>query len=163
MSAALDLARLNYRAVQLGQRIAPLTGEDVVALDAAQHRADAVLGLWGVATTAPVPGERPQEYRQRMLAAVQEHAPKFAGRPFGHIPALMMDTVEERVYADAATAALDPSTVPAGRMRVIRERDGAGRLVTKWIGQDYMAGIWDSFTRPGAAGLINRHMAEKSQ
>ena len=51
-----------------------------------------------------------------------------------------------------AAAAQDPSTVPPGELRVIRERDAAGRLITSWIGSDYV-GPWLDNVHAARRGL----------
>src|SRR5579863_7119978 len=115
---ALDGVRDRVRA----QDAQCFSGEALAEYDAARMRADSVLGLWGDQTSAPLAGEAPRDYRRRLLQSVQSHSPKFKGRA----PATWgdaLDIVEDLVYADAASAARDPNTVPAGQMRAIRERD----------------------------------------
>jgi hypothetical protein len=160
---AMATARLRYQATQLAQRIAPLTGDEVAALDAAQRRADAVLNLWGESASAPVPGERPSAYRRRLLSAIAARTPKHQGRDFAMLPAGILDPIEERVYADAAAWGNDPASVPPGQIRAVRERDESNRLVTRWVGSEYGAGFWDAFTAPGARGAINRSMADRAR
>ena len=161
MSADMDIARLNYQMTQLGLRTAPLTGDEMAALAAAQHRADAALGLWGDKASAPVPGERPADYRRRVLAAVQARAPQFKDKDFAGTPSNVLDFIEQKVYADAASAARDPSTVPPGQLRAVQERDAVGRLVTKFYGD---MGVWfNTFTTPGARGNVNRMMANNAR
>ena len=138
------------------------SGEEVAAIDAARARADSVLGLWGDRASPPLDMESSREYRRRVLAAVQDRSPKHKGKTYSTLGDAL-GIVEEQVYADAATAAEDPSTVPVGQMRVIRERDAAGRLITRWIGSDYMGALWDHFAMPGALGTINRNVAGKAR
>ncbi len=149
--AAVDGSRDRIR--QYDERF---SGEEVAAIDAARARADGVLGLWGDRASPPLAQESSREYRRRVLAAVQDRSPKFKGKTLSTLGDAL-DIVEEHVYADVATAAEDPSTVPPGQMRVIRERDAAGRLITRWIGSDYMGALWNNFTMSGAVGTINRN------
>jgi hypothetical protein len=130
------------------------TGEAVAELAAAKSRADDVLGLWGERASQPIGCEAPREYRRRLLKAVQSRSPRFKDKS----PSTWGDAlgiVEDLMYSDAAAAARDPNTVPAGQMRAVRERDAAGRLITRYIGNDYMAGYWDMFTQPGARCVLN--------
>jgi hypothetical protein len=138
------------------------TGEEIAAQDAARVRADSVLNLWGAKASQPLPGEACRDYRRRLLRAVQEKSPKFRGKTLS-TGGDALDFVEEQIYADAATAAFDPSTVPPGQMRAIRQRDESGRLITSWIGNDYMADCWDAFTQAGARGSFNRNIADKAR
>ena len=155
---ALDGAQDRLRAQD-----ARYTGEAIAELDAARSRADGVLGLWGERASAPIAGESAREYRRRVLQTVQDKAPKFKGKAALSTWGDALDITEDLVYSDAATAAHDPNTVPVGQMRAIRERDAVGRLVTRYIGSEYMPGIWDLFTSAGAHGSFNRKLAEKSR
>ena len=147
---------------RLRQYDSRFSGEEVAATDAARARADSVLGLWGDRASQPLAQESSREYRRRVLAAVQDRSPKFKGKTYSTLGDAL-GIVEEQIYADAAAAAEDPSSVPPGQMRVIRERDAAGRLTSRWVGRDYMAGVWDHFTMPGALGTINRNVAGKAR
>ena len=146
--------RLSGRAAYLEYRSA---APDPEKIEAAKARADAVLGLWSKAASAPIPGETEADYRRRLLRNVQEYAPKFKGNDFSRASLDALDFAEQLVYADARAAALDPSTVPPGQLRAVRERDEAGRLVTRFVGT---SPIWmDAFTQPGARGTLNRKVA----
>lgn len=146
---AADLARLDARTG------GPATGAAVAAIDDLRARADSVLGLWGETASPPLATERPLDYRRRMLAAVQRHAPRWQNKDLSRTHGDALGFAEEMIYADARAAAYDPATVPAGTMRAVRERDAAGRLVTKWIGREP---VWmDVFLSPGARGTVNKN------
>lgn len=144
---AADIGRLDDRTR------GPADGAAVGRLDAIRTRADAVLGLWGERATDPVPWERIEEYRRRCLAAVQKHSPAWKDKDFSRTYFDALDVAEDVVFADARAAAFDPATVPPGQLRAVRERDEAGRLVTRWVGDN---GAWMSiFAAPGRRGRIN--------
>ena len=144
-----DIGRLESRTA------GPATGAGVAAIDDLRSRADSVLGLWGETAPAPLGFEREADYRRRVLAHVQKHAPAWRGKDFSRTHGDALDFAEETVYADAARAAYDPATVPAGQLRAVRERDEVGRLVTRWIGREP---IWmDFFMSSGRTGIVNRN------
>lgn len=144
---AADIGRLDDRTR------GPANGAAVASLDAVHARADAVLGLWGERATDPVPWERVEEYRRRCLAHVQKHSPKWREKDFSRASFDALTVAEDLTYADARAAAFDPATVPPGTLRAVRERDEAGRLVTRWVGDN---SAWMSvFAAPGRRGRVN--------
>ena len=146
---AADLARLEARTAGAA------TPEGAAEVDAIRARADSALQLWNETATDPVPGERPSEYGRRMLAQVQRHSPQWRHKDFSNTHRDALEVAEGLVYADARAAAYDPATVPAGQLRPVRERDAAGRLVTRWVGREP---IWmDFFMSSGRIGTVNRN------
>ena len=146
--------RLSGRAAYLEYRSG---APDPEKIEAAKARADAVLGLWNKTASEPVPGETEADYRRRLLRTIQENSPKFRDKDFSRASLDALDFAEQLVYADAREAAYDPATVPPGQLRAVRERDEAGRLVTRWVGTDP---IWMSaFMQPGARGILSRKIA----
>ena len=144
-----DIGRLEARTA------GPRDGAAVADMDDLRARADSVLGLWGETAPAPLGFEREGDYRRRVLAHVQKHAPRWQGKDFSRTHGDALGFAEEMIYADAARAAYDPATVPPGQLRAVRERDEVGRLVTRWIGREP---IWmDFFMSSGRTGIVNRN------
>lgn len=150
----VELDRLDARTRHLENRTAPL---DLAEIDAAKARADGALTLWNEKASDPVPGESATEYRRRLLKQAQAHSPRYAGKDFSLTSYDALDTAETMVFGDVRQAAFDPSTVPPGQLRPVRERDQSGRLITKWVGA---SPTWmDVFMQPGARGILSRKIA----
>jgi hypothetical protein len=162
MSYALQHQVDSLRARMWGveQRLTPTPG-DLAALDKAQSRADSVANYFGEKASAPVPGETPLAYRRRQLDTLRQHSPKFKDKAFANAPADALEMIEEQVYADAIAAAIDPRNIPAGTLRAVSERDAAGRLVTRYFGDN--AAWMAPMMAGGQVGTVNRPLAEKAR
>lgn len=132
-----------------------LRPHELQQMDAAYSRLDAISGIIGVKPTRHVVGEKPYQYRRRLLAAVQPHSAKYKHINTATLAGGALDIMEEAIYQDAVDTAHDPMSVPRGQTRTIQYRDQAGRLITKTIGQE---ALWmDYFIAPGAIAVINRN------
>ena len=135
---AVENVDLKTRLAALETSIKGLTTEvpasERDALAAAQSRADSVAAMFGERASAPIPGERPVDYRKRLLARYQRHSPRFKDSRFDSLDAAMLQPIEEIVYADAVTAAKSPDAARAGVLLAVEHRDSAGRTITTYNG-----------------------------
>lgn len=132
------------------------TQEELQAFDKAYARLDSISGIIGVSASRPIPGERPRNYRRRLLAEVQPHSAKFKDKDTNNLMGDAFDYAEDLIYQDAVDTARNGLNVPAGQIRPLYERDAYGRLITRWAGSDYLGPFWDTFTAEGATVSIRR-------
>lgn len=149
------------RLAQLEARMKPVSAEDRDALARAQMRADSIAGLFGQRASPAIPGETPLEYRRRLAGDFKQHSAMFKDKSLANFDADMLGFAEEKIYADAASAARAPGRASGGTLIPIRSVDEAGRTITSWTGDN---GAWMSvFMTPGRVGRIldprNRNVA----
>jgi hypothetical protein len=100
-----------------------------------QARADAALSYHGKKSLPPLVGESLLAYRKRLVKSLQSFSPDWKGVDIRKMNADAMDVIENRVFADAISAAESPETVAIGALREIRETDDAGRVSTRFVGR----------------------------
>ena len=100
----------------------------------------------GVELPTQLRGETDAQFRRRRLAAFQPHSDRWRDVRLDNFKGAALDAVERQVLADAQRAARDPSTVPPGTLREIRERDVTGRTITRFIGDPETC--WGVFKPP---------------
>ncbi len=132
----------------------PLSAEDRDALATAQMRADSVMQMFGQNATAPLHGESPIDYRRRLASKLASHSPDMKGVKLDALDGAAFKLVEDRIYADAQTAAMNPAAAPTGRLIPIVSRDEAGRQITRFTGD--IASWMQHFTAPGVVCKLNR-------
>ncbi|WP_244121619.1 NUDIX hydrolase [Burkholderia gladioli] len=151
-------AELRARIERMDGRIAsmtkPLSTEDRDALATAQMRADSVMQMFGQSAAQPLHGESPIDYRRRLASKLQSHSSDMKGVKLDSIDGPAFKLVEDRIYADAQSAALNPAAAPAGRLIPLVSRDEAGRQITRFTGDiDAWMG---HFKAPGVVCKVNR-------
>ncbi|WP_320533657.1 NUDIX hydrolase [Robbsia andropogonis] len=132
---------------------APLSTSDRDALSAAQARADGVAQMFGDSASAPLAGESPVSYRKRLAAKFQKHSESMKGVKLDSVDGAAFDLIEDRIYADAQSAALKPEALPAGRLIAINRQEG-GRTITEFKGD--MDAWLGGFKASGAVVKFNR-------
>ncbi len=159
-----DRRLLNRQAVlqaeiaEAKRKIADLTRERTPAemdeMAAAQARADSACQRFGRSALPPVPGERPLDYRKRLVRDLQPYSARFKDADVMRLDAATFAPVEAAILADAKDAAYNPANHPPGRLVGIPESDGLGRTVMKFVG-DPLA--WMApYMGQGVSGTINR-------
>ncbi len=139
-STAKENAKLKDKLALMEARVStlsrPLSSAERDALSDAQARADGVAQLLGRKVSLPLHGEGPIAYRKRLADSLK----KFSNDP--QIKSLRMDSLsgvsfklaEDKIYADAESAALNPAEPVVGRLTEIRRADASGRIITSYTG-----------------------------
>ncbi|WP_253185357.1 DUF2213 domain-containing protein [Burkholderia plantarii] len=147
-------ARIERMDGHIASMTKPLSTEDRDALATAQMRADSVMQMFGQSAAMPLHGESPIDYRRRLAAKLQSHSSDMKGVKLDSIDGPAFKLVEDRIYADAQSAALNPAAAPAGRLIPLVSRDEAGRQITRFTGDiDAWMG---HFKAPGVVCKVNR-------
>lgn len=128
----------------------PLSVSDRDALSSAQARWDSVAQMLGDSIPAPLHGESPIAYRQRLASRFQKHSDKFKGIRLDSLDGVVFDTVEEQIRMDAQAYARSPAVSPAGRLIPIIRRDEAGRQITEYSGD---MNAWLGFFKHEGSGV----------
>lgn len=152
-------ADLRRKIEQMEAKLKPLSHADRDALSQAQARADGVAQLFGKQVNAPLAGENPVAYRKRLAESFKKYSPQMKDVRMDSLDGAAFALVEERIYADAQSAALSPAEAPAGRLIPMVRRDSAGREITTFAGDP---DAWmRHFTSTGAVCRINRAAKER--
>ncbi|MGC9271250.1 hypothetical protein [Acidiphilium sp.] len=126
--------------------------EDRNALADARSRADSLFqSVLGRPVPEPIPGERPIAYRKRLAESLKKFSDTFKGERLDSLTGTIFDTVEERIFADAAAAVKTSAVMPAGQLRAIKSRQ-LGHDVTEYVGDP--AAAWAPYSY-GAGGKIS--------
>jgi len=154
--STIEIDRLKAQIAALQRKIdTPMPEQERNELSAAQVRADAVAAKFGEASASkPIPGETAIQFRKRLAGEYKKHSPRYRNANIEMIgDQALLTAAEEVIYADAAAAAVDPSNYRPFEMRAVKERDAAGREVTRWVGDSW---AWRRFFSDGAKiGFIN--------
>jgi 8-oxo-dGTP pyrophosphatase MutT (NUDIX family) len=127
-------AKLEAMNARITSLTTPLSVSDRDALSSAQARWDSVAQMLGDSIPAPLHGESPIAYRQRLAARFQKHSDKFKGIRLDSLDGVVFDTVEEQIRMDAQSYARSPASSPNGKLIPIVRRDEAGRQITEYSG-----------------------------
>jgi 8-oxo-dGTP pyrophosphatase MutT (NUDIX family) len=120
--------------VQLKALTTPLSASDRDQLSAAQARWDSVAQMFGDSVPAPLHGESPIAYRQRLAAKFQKHSERFKGIRLDSLEGSVFDEIENQIRQDAQAYAKSPAVSPVGKLIPIIRRDEAGRQITEYSG-----------------------------
>ena len=125
--------------------------DDRNGLAEARSRADSLYqAVLGRPCPEPLPGERPIAYRKRLADGLKKFSETFKNERLDSLTGATYDTVEERIYADAASAIRSEAIVPAGTLRAI-QRQELGHNVTEYVGDPTAA--WAPFMA-GTGGIV---------
>jgi hypothetical protein len=111
---------------------AEIIRRDLSIMADAQSRADSVyhaIGLRG--SPAPMSGERPNDYRRRLLRPLLDYSRDWKAVPAHLIDDQVLAIAEAAVYADAEKEAARPMlSVAPGTLREVRKKNGvAGEVI----------------------------------
>ncbi len=129
------------------------TSEDREALSVAQARADSLAQMFGDSVSPPLHGETPIEYRTRLAGKFIKHSDVGEVKLDSLDPASFA-VIEDKIYADAQTVALNPGDSADGRLIPIVRRDSSGREITEYQGD--MNAWLGHFKAPGSICAINK-------
>ena len=130
-AARKDAEALKARMDGIEDKLKERSDSDAAEMADAQAKADSVAMAFGDSAPRPMAGETVHGYRLRSLKPFQKHSKAWNGRDISKLPPDALAVVADQIYADAATAARDPSTIPAGEMRrrVIINPDTGHRII----------------------------------
>ena len=150
-------ADLRHRVANLEARVAaarrPLESRDLNELEQIKARADAVAAKFGKPAPAPMPGERPEAFRVRVLHDLQRHSPEFSDFDLARADHAMLEVAEREIFK-AAERVAESGTETSAPLVEVEEVDAFGRRVTKRYG-DFLA-AYGSFMAPGAVCRVSR-------
>lgn len=119
---------------KLSRAIRPVSREERDAMARAQARCDSVAQMFGLRAEPPLAGEHIDAYRRRLVAPLQKYSQASQKINVDRLDSATFDLVEERIYADAQTAARAPDDPTPGRLTPVRSVDAAGRTITRYFG-----------------------------
>lgn len=111
-----------------------LSDEDRNKIAEAQMRAQGVAMAFGDSAPTPLLGESPLAYRKRLVGKFKEHSEAWKAVPLEAISDAVIDLAEKQIYADAAVAARNPASVPAGGLREIKRTSPGGHQISEFVG-----------------------------
>jgi hypothetical protein len=154
---ARENADMRKQIAAMNQTIAgltrPLSAEDRDHLSRAQARADSIAHMFGDSVNPPLHGESPISYRKRLASKFQKHSSSVKGVKLDSLDDASFGVIEDRIYADAQTAARSPAQMPQGRLTEHTDHS-TGRPITTYSGDP---NAWmQHFKAPGYIGRIHR-------
>ena len=122
--------------------------DDFHAAREPQARADAIYRAFDSRAPAPrvLEGESPLGYRQRVAFDLKRHSPAWKDVDVRSLSSAVFAVAEAQIYQDAEREALHPTTFRPGELRAVVSMDGAGRPVTRYVGDP--AACWAQFKLP---------------
>jgi hypothetical protein len=145
-----ELAKLRGEISTLSRLVpAQVTPEIRQRLVGFQSKAERVAQAFGDSRGADtfVNGEGERDYRVRLLSKYQSHSKAYKDADLSKVgDETVFTAIEDSIYADALHEATNPSVLKQGVLIPQKITDNAGRVITKYIGQD--GACWDQFNPP---------------
>jgi hypothetical protein len=101
----------------------PKSDDEHAAFADAQARADAVFNGFGQRAPRPLEGETIIDYRKRLATKLKGYSPAWKAVKFSQLPEEAFSIAETQVYADAISAATNPTDLEAGELRQVTKTD----------------------------------------
>lgn len=140
---------LAARVKALEAHVVELKPEERARFTAAQAKADPVYHVYGDSAPRFLAGETINEYRKRMIRNFQQHSKAWKGADITGInDESTLQNIEDVVFADAISAAKTPMLDGEPSLRMVTERDGAGREIRRFFG--HPEACWGQFKGSGA-------------
>lgn len=117
-----------------------------------QSKADSVYSLHGERAPAPMEKETLLAYRKRLAGKLQIHSSEFKDVNLNAISdSTILSIAENRIYADAATAARSP-VIQGGVLREIKKTGPGGHQISEFVGD---SSVWMApFKAPTSIGRV---------
>ncbi|MGH7012555.1 MAG: hypothetical protein ACREEL_00095 [Stellaceae bacterium] len=115
------------------QRPATPTERDQLATT--QARADSLAAKFGEHAPAPMPGERPDNFRRRVLSGLKKFSPQFADFDVARADDALLAVAEPAIY-EAAEAVAHAGTATTAALVKVEEADSTGRKITRYYGDN---------------------------
>lgn len=147
--ARADAAELSSIKAELASLRATVTRVDLTDAELdqfaeTQARADSVFNQFGLRAPRPLVGEGLGTYRRRLVTKLQPHSPAWKEVRLSAIADdVAFGVAEKQIYADAETAAHNPTDVKDGELRAVTSTDReTGRSMTSFYGpQTFIKGM----------------------
>jgi hypothetical protein len=101
----------------------PKSDDEHAAFADAQAKADAVFNGFGQRAPRPLEGESLLDYRKRMATKLKSHSSVWKSVKLSQLPEEAFGIAEGQVYADAISAASNPTDLGAGELRQVTKTD----------------------------------------
>ena len=113
-----------------------LTDADHRAMTDSQAKADAVFQAHGMHAPRFMNGETPQAYRVRLADALKVHSKTWKGFDLAKIAdsEATFEAAETQIYADSLHAAMNPTDLTPGSLRMIEKQSG-GHIFHEFVGE----------------------------
>ena len=151
--AKADSAALMAEINSLKARMVPRSDADYRSLIASQAKFDTVYAAFGDAAPRFLDGEALLAYRRRVTTDLKKHSAVWKGVDLDTIKSdEAFDIAENQIMSDSMGVALNPTDIPVGVLREIKNRDKTGREISTFYGRskDWMG----SFSGPGRKARI---------
>ncbi len=129
------------------QNQGPLTEADERAMRDMQGRCDSVYQELGRRAPEYLPGERPGEYRRRLLKPLMRYSGEWANVKLDTVTDPTLDIVEPAVLEAARAEAMNPRDLPPGTLREVRKQGETGHIESSFYGAPGTHFV-QQFTRP---------------
>tara|TARA_Y100000296_G_scaffold80523_1_gene106209 strand:- start:23265 stop:25127 length:1863 start_codon:yes stop_codon:yes gene_type:complete len=133
--AKADAEETRRKIAELEARIPKeLSDADYASMADAQARADEVFSAFGDSAPRPLNGESLVAYQKRLTTKLKGHS-----KAWKEIDLMKLDDgafviAQGQIYADAMSAAMHPTDLPANGLREIFKTDRAGRRMSEFVG-----------------------------
>lgn len=130
-----EMAEIKRKLDALNSRTRELTDEERNEISAAESRLDSVAFKFGEKAPRSLQGETPLAYRRRGVSQYQKYSPEWSGVKLAGLSDDAFAIAERQILDSAEKAAMSPAALPKdGVLREIKERDAAGRQVSRFVG-----------------------------
>ena len=151
-----EVRRLERAAENEAKRMQPLTEADERHMTDMQARADEAYSAAGRRAPPPLPLERPDEYRRRLVDGVKGYSPRW--REHDRIHELRddaLEVVESQIFADAVENGRTHGLM-ARQIRPMKSRTDAGHAAVDYVGGPE-ASFVRQFERPARRAVFKTH------
>ena len=137
-----ELSSYKVKVGDISRYVSEDENKDAVAYASAQSRADEVYQQFGSAAPRPMLGERIYPYRVRLLREMQHHSRDWKDTDLAALAEMSaksknprpFENVEAAIYADALSAARNPTDLKPGMLREIKRKLN-GREISEFQGE----------------------------
>jgi hypothetical protein len=108
---------------RLERMMKPKTDDEHAAFADAQAKADSIYQGFGKHAPRPLEGELLMDYRKRLATNLKMHSPRWKTSKLTRLDDETFGNIEDQIYADAATAAANPTDLDVGELRMVTKVD----------------------------------------
>jgi hypothetical protein len=148
-----ELFALEQSANREAKSMQPLTEDQAREMQVTQARFDEAYTKAGRICEPPHAYERPETYRQRLVAGLQKYSPKWQGKDLTgihHEPALA--GIEREIFADAAR--FGPTFgMRDGEIKAVETSSSGGHKIINFVGTENTSFI-EHFKRPAPRAIL---------